>query len=717
MSERSNLRLLVLAVLVASLLGTLVIRTFYLQVMTGETYRAAAEDNTVREVVEPAVRGLVLDQAGRPLVSNRTSVVVTVDRQTLKKEKDEGVEVIDRLAKILDMPAGKITERLANCGTEGAKPPPICWNGSNYQPIPVANDVDTQTALTIMERRSDFPGISAKLQAVREYPSPFNVNAAHLLGYLGPVTEEQIQAQGDSQEVDRLRITDVVGRTGLEREYDAELRGRPGITALAVDTAGQVTGTLASKPPTAGDYVVTSLDAHLQSVVERQLVAAVERARNQGYPGKSGAAVVVDVRTGQVLAMASYPTYDPSIWIGGVTKKQYKDLIGSEALSSNAYQGLFAPGSTFKVISTAAAGKEGYSLYGDYACPSQVKVGGQTFRNFESSAYGRISLQRAIEVSCNTVFYGLAERMWLAAGGPEADRESADPVAETAKLFGLGSATGIDLPGEAVGRVSSRAFKADNWEAMKDTWCANASAGYPETRKTDPKLADYYTALDKENCTDGYQWRAGDALNAVIGQGDTAVTPLQMAMVYAAVANGGKLYQPQVAKAIVSASGEVVKEFQPVLKSQVTVPKTTMTFLRRTLPGVTTNGSGETPFQGFPLDQIPVASKTGSAQVTGSDVSTSWFASYAPADKPRYAVVMMVTEGGTGSKTSGPSVRRIYESLFGVTNGVVDPSRSVLIGGEPQAALPVIASDGTVTGPTGKKAGVVSARAASGRSR
>jgi penicillin-binding protein 2 len=716
-SERSNLRLLVLAVLVASLLGTLVIRTFYLQVMTGETYRAAAENNTVREAVEPAVRGLILDQAGRPLVSNRTSVVVTVDRQTLKKEKDEGAAVIERLAKILEMPAEKITERLANCGTDGAKPPPVCWNGSNYQPIPVATDVDTQTALTIMERRSDFPGISAKLQAVREYPSPFNVNAAHLLGYLGPVTEEQIQAQGDSQEVDRLRITDVVGRTGLEREYDAELRGSPGITALAVDTAGQVTGTLASKPPAAGDYVITSLDAHLQSVVERQLVAAVERARSQGYPGKSGAAVVVDVRTGQVLAMASYPTYDPSIWIGGVTKKQYRALIGSEALSSNAYQGLFAPGSTFKVISTAAAGKEGYSLYGDYSCPSQVKVGGQTFRNFESSAYGRISLQRAIEVSCNTVFYGLAERMWLAAGGPEADRESADPVAETAKLFGLGSATGIDLPGEAVGRVSSRAFKADNWEAMKDTWCANAAAGYPETRKTDPKLADYYTALDKENCTDGYQWRAGDALNAVIGQGDTAVTPLQMAMVYAAVANGGKLYQPQVAKAIVSASGKVVKEFRPVLKSQVTVPKTTMTFLRRTLPGVTTNGSGETPFQGFPLDQIPVASKTGSAQVTGSDVSTSWFASYAPANKPRYAVIMMVTEGGTGSKTSGPSVRRIYESLFGVTNGVVDPSRSVLIGGEPQTALPVVASDGTITGPTGKKAGVVSARTESGAGR
>lgn len=716
MSERSNLRLLVLAVLVVSLLGTLIARAFYLQVLSGESYRAAAESNTVREVVEPAVRGLILDQAGRPLVSNRTSVVVTVDRQVLRREPDGGTAVIDRLARILDMQPERITERLANCGTEGAKPPPVCWNGSNYQPIPVASDVDTQTALTIMERRSDFPGIAAKLVAVREYPAPFNVNAAHILGYLGPVTQEQIAAQGDSQEYDRLRITDVVGRTGLEKEYDAELRGKPGITQLAVDTAGRVTGTLESSAPVAGDYVVTSIDAKLQSVVEQQLIAAVQRARDQGYPGKSGAAVVVDVQTGRVLAMASYPTYDPSIWIGGVTRKQYKELINSDSLSSNAYQGLFAPGSTFKVISTAAAGKEGYSLYGTYPCPSSVRVGGQTFRNFESSAYGRISLARAIEVSCNTVFYGLAERMWLQAGGPEAGPAAADPVAETATMFGLGSATGIDLPGEASGRVSSREFKAENWRAMRETWCANAIAGYPETRKTDPKLADYYTALDKENCENGYLWRAGDALNAIIGQGDTAVTPLQMAMVYAAVANGGRLYQPQVAKAIVSASGEVVKEFQPVLKSRVEVPKTTMTFLRRTLPGVTTNGSGETPFAGFPLDQIPVASKTGSAQVTGSDVSTSWYASYAPADNPRYAIVMMVTQGGTGSKTSGPSVRKIYEALFGIRGQTVNPADSVLIGGEPETELPTVRSDGTVVGPRGHRSGVAPARSAAGSS-
>ena len=710
MSERSNLRLLVLAVLVVSLLGTLVARTFYLQIMTGSTYRAAAANNTVREVVEPGVRGLIVDQAGRPLVSNRTSVVVTVDRLAMKKESDGGKAVIARLAKILDLPEKKISDRLLNCGTQGAPSPPVCWNGSPYQPVPVASDVDSQTALTIMERRSAFPGVSAKIEAIREYPQPFNANAAHILGYLGPVSEEQMNAQGDSTAWDRLRRTDVVGRSGLEKQYDAELRGKPGITTLAVDTAGHITGTMESRPPVAGDYVVTSIDAHLQTVVEEQLVAAVNRARQQGYPGKSGAAVVVDVTDGRILAMASYPTYDPQIWVGGVTKKQFQELMNSDSLSSNAYQGLFAPGSTYKVISTAAAGKEGFNLQGTYKCPAQVKVGGQTFKNFESSAYGRISLSRALEVSCNTVFYGLAERMWLKAGGPDAGPTGADPIADVAHMFGLGARTGIDLPGESAGHVSSRAFKQANWEQLKDKWCANAAAGFPDVRKKDPKMADYLTAIDKENCTDGNLWRAGDALNAAIGQGDTSVTPLQMAMVYAAVANGGTLYQPEVAKALIRGDGKIVKEFPPIVKGTIDVPKGTMKFLRKSLPGVTTRGSGEKPFAGFPLDKIPVASKTGSAQVTGSKVSTSWFASYAPANNPRYAVIMMVTEGGTGSKTSGPSVRKIYESIFGVRYGTVDPSKSVLVGGAPRDSLPVVRSDGTPVAPKGKDAGVAPAR-------
>jgi penicillin-binding protein 2 len=708
-SERSNLRLIVLGILIFSLFMTLVSRLFYLQVMEGDEYRAAAENNSVREVVEPAVRGLILDQAGRPLVSNRTSIVVTIDRQELNEQDDNGDLVIKTLANILGATPESISERLLPCGTEGAPKPPICWNGSTYQAVPVASDVDPQTALTIMEKRSEFAGVTAKLTAVREYSGPFDVNAAHILGYLGPVTEEQITDQGQTDAYDRLRRTDTIGRSGLENFYDTQLRGKPSVTTLEVDTSGQVTGTVDQKPAVSGDYLVSTIDAKLQSVVEKQLVAAVQRAQGQGYPGDSGAAVVVDVRNGQVLAMASYPTYDPGIWVGGVSQKQYKSLVKSDSLSSNATQGLFAPGSTYKVVSTAAAGKEGYSLYSDYQCPRQVKLGTQIFRNYESSAYGRISLARALEVSCNTVFYGLADRMWEAAGGNDAKRDSADPIADTAAMFGFGAPTGIDLPGESAGRVSGRAFKVQNWEAKRDTWCENAITGYPETRKTDPKLADYYTALDKENCADGFRWREGDALNAAIGQGDTTVTPLQMAMAYAAIANGGTVYEPKLVKAIIGADGTVIERMTPTVKSQLDLPKSTINFLQNSLPGVTTDGSGEEPFIGFPLNQIPVASKTGSAQVTGDKVSTSWFASYAPANKPRYAIVMMVTQGGTGSKTSGPSVRKIYEALFGIDGTTVNPNKSVLIGGAPSKELPVIRPDGTPVTPKGKMSGVVTA--------
>jgi penicillin-binding protein 2 len=697
---------MILGVLVLSLLGTLVSRLLYLQLLSGESYRAAAQSNTAREVVNPAVRGLILDQAGRPLVSNRTSMVVTINRVTLEREADGGKRVIERLAKALEIPAEQISDRLMTCGAEGAKPPPVCWNGSPYQPIPITSDVKPLTALEIMENRTEFPGVIARLDAIRIYPTPFNVNAAHILGYLGPVTEQQLEEQGKSKAFDRLRRTDVVGRSGLEAYYDTVLRGTPAVTTLEVDTGGRVTGTVDERPAVPGSYLVSSIDAKLQSVVEKQLVEAVQRAQEQGYPGDSGAAVVIDVRNGHVLAMASYPTYDPTIWVGGVTKKQFEALMSSDSLSSNAIQGLYAPGSTFKVVSTAAAGKEGLDLYGEYKCPNRVKLGSQIFRNFESAAYGKITLARALEVSCNTVFYGIADEFWLRGGGPDSTKASPDPIAEVARMFGLGSKTGIDLPGESAGRVSSRLFKGANWEAKKDVWCRNAVEGYPETRKNDPKLADYFTALDKENCADGFRWREGDALNAAIGQGDTAVTPLQLAMVYAAIANGGTVYEPQVIKGIMSPDGKVVKEVEPKVKSKVGVPKSTIRFLQDSLPGVTTDGSGEIPFEGFPLGQIPVASKTGSAQVTGTKVSTSWFAAYAPADKPRYAIVMMVTQGGTGSKTSGPSVRAIFESIFGVTGEVVNPADSVLIGGAPRKSLPVVRPDGTPVAPQGKDSGM-----------
>ena len=699
MSDRSHLRLVVLGVLIVSLVGTLMARLFYLQLVVGEEYAAQAASNTTREVITPAVRGLILDQRGRPLVANRTSLVVSVDRTALAREEDEGAAVLERLAEALGVTRESIEQKLTPCGTEGAPPLPVCWDGSPYQPVPVAKDVATETALTIMERRADFPGISAQLEAVREYPGPFEANIAHVLGYVGPVTQEQLDAQGDSTDPARLRSRDLVGRNGLEAQYDAELRGIPGITTLAVDQVGRVTGTVSESDPVAGNYVVTNIDANLQAVVEQALADSVERARDAGDIADTGAAVVVDVRTGAVLAMASYPTYDPQLWVGGISTKDYERLLADRALSSTVTQGTYAPGSTFKAVTTVAAAREGYDLAGTYPCPADYTVGSQRFRNFESSGFGPITLQRALEVSCNTVFYRIADEMWLKGGGLYAPQGAPDPIAETAAAFRMGEATGIDLPNEAAGLVSGRDEKLRVWEQRRDQWCSDAKEGFSQLREEDPKLAEYYTALAKENCLDGFRWRNGDAINASIGQGDTGITPLQLAMSYAAIANGGTVYQPQVAKAVLSSRGEVVQQFDPVVRGEVAAPEGTFDFLRTALAGVTSEGTGRVPFEGFPLDQIPIASKTGSAQVFSDNSTTAWFASFAPADDPQYAVVMMVTRGGTGSLTAGPGVRTIYEALFGVVGGVVDPAQSVLIGGQPSRTLPVVRPDGTPVTP------------------
>jgi len=724
-SDRSSLRLVVLGVLVASLLGTLLLRLFYLQLVAADQYVQAASDNRIRDVLTPAVRGLILDQQGRPLVSNRTSLVVSIDQTALTKLPKKNVDVVlARLAKALGTTPAEIAARLTICGRPGSARPPLCWNGSEYQPIPVAKDVSLDLALRIMEKRSDFPGVMAGLEAIRDYPSPEGVNAAHLLGYLGPVSDTELAAQSNgSRRGSTLLRTDLVGRAGLEAQYDDALRGIPGVKSLQIDRTGAVVGTASDTTPTPGNYLVTNIDAKLQKVVELQLADAIARARSQSdktvgtFKGDSGSAVVLDVRNGHVLAMASWPTYDPKVWVGGISAKEFDALEAASAgipLLSRATQGLFAPGSTYKVFSTAAEAKTGHDLRGTYDCPSEVKVGPQTFRNHESKGYGPISLQRAIEVSCNTVFYGIADVMWKNAGGLNVAVTAADPIATAAKGFGIGRKTGVDLPSEARGRVGGRAFKQALWDEYHTTWCANAKNGYKKLAKKDPVKAAYYRAIDAENCVAGYRWREGDALNAAIGQGDTVLTPLQLAAAYAAISNGGTIWQPQVARAVVSSSGKLVKQIKPKSMGRVPTSASTLAFLRTALEGVVTDGTAKGPFAGFPLAQIPVAAKSGSAEVSNTKAPTSWFASFAPANKPRYAVVMMVSQGGTGAKTSAPGVRKIYEALFGITGSTVDPTKSVLVGGAPSSTLPTVKADGTPALGTGATGATVTGAAATG---
>ena len=699
MQDKSVIRLKIIRVIFLSLMITLVGRLFFLQISTGENFVKASQRNAFREIYSPPVRGLILDQVGRPVVSNKSTLIVSVNTRILENTEDKGASVITRLSQSLRISETDIKDRLTPCGTKGAKKPPICWSGSLFQPIPIAKDVSRLVALEIMEQRTLFPGVSAELIAVRDIPRPFDVNMAHIIGYVGPVTDVEIEKQkqeGISADDIGLQNNDSIGRSGVERFYDSYLRGRPGIKVMAVDKAANIKGVVSETDPESGKYVVLNVDAKLQSLVEEQLSAAIDRARSKNYVGESGAAVVVDVKNGNILAMATYPSYDPRIWLGGITNEQFELLSNPKngiPLISRATQGLFAPASIYKVITTAAAAENGFDLNAIYQCPPQMEIGTRVFRNYESIGFGPITLQKAIEVSCDTVFYDIANTLWLRDGGLNPIDKPVDAVENMSFAFGLGSKTGIDLPEEVRGRVGGRIFKRNFWDKNHEVWCERAENGYPEVEAVDPERARMLQKFAKENCTEGMRFRAGDAVNISIGQGDTVVTPLQMAMAYAAIANGGTVYEPRVVKAIMNADGSVAEKIEPKVKNKLPISNETLKYIQKSLETTTISGTGAPPFVGFPLSRIPVATKTGTGEVLGKQ-STSWFASYAPANNPQYAVVLMVAQGGTGSGTSAPSVRRIYEELFGIRGSTIDPATSILEGGAPTSKLPTIRTDG-----------------------
>jgi penicillin-binding protein 2 len=694
MKDQRGLRLLVVQALVLSLFVTLFARLWYMQVLSGADYQAQAAENAVREVITPPERGLILDSEGRPLVAGRPSWVVTVDRTVLDEMEDAKRErVMRRVARILDVKYGRVLARSKRCGEEGAPPPPICWNGSPYQPVPVAEDVSQQVAVSIQEQGEDYPGVTAERWQVRAYPKPMGASAAHLLGYLSPITESEL-AKAEARNDPTLNRISLVGRSGLERTYDRWLRGRPGIEKKAVDSLGRVLDTVGVQAPRPGNSLVTSIDAKVQAVAERQLERTILTARQtfdpvsgRNYVADSGAVVVMDATNGRLVAAASYPSYDPSVWVGGITNKELARLYSQKAgtpLLSRATQGQFAPGSTFKPFMTAGALTHGFSPATRLNCSSSFTVGDRSFDNYESGAYGYIDFAKALQVSCNTFFYRVGYHYWLKSGGESGNIKARDPLVRMAEAFGFGRETGIDLPGEASGRIADRAWKRAYWKSQKDYYCKLGRE----------KEYDYIHVFAREFCVDGWRYRAGDAVNFAIGQGDTIVTPLQLATAYAAIANGGTLWHPRVGKAIVSPEGKVVKRIRPRKASRVPVPKRTLDYIDTALMGTTRTGTSSWRFVGFPLDQVKIRSKTGSAEVYGKQ-STSWLASY---DK-QYVVAMMISQGGTGSGTSGPAVRKIWETLYGIKGSTVHKDRAAQPGAHPPARLPRFAQNGTIKPP------------------
>ncbi|MFG2373600.1 penicillin-binding protein 2 [Streptomyces sp. NPDC048504] len=687
-TPRVQIRLVVIQILVLSLLGTLGGRLWYLQIREGSAYQKEASGNHVQQVVDPAVRGSILDARGVPLADNETRLVVSASRTDLLKQADDGKAVLTKLAGVLGLKPADVIQKVRLCD---AKTPQPCWNGSPYQPIPITDEATAKQALQIRERAEDFPGITAEPEAVRRYAAPGDANAAQVLGYLSPVTDDEITQAKDSDSP-YLR-SDQVGRSGLEREYDKELRGKAGVTRYEVDNLGRVIGKAKSDAPQPGSNLVTSIDARVQRVAEYQLDKAMKTARTQfdkitgeNYKADSGAVVVMEAKTGRIVAMASAPTYDPNVWVGGISAKDYKQLTGKNSdypLLNRAIQGQSAPGSTFKVVSTAAAVEAGYQWDGGYPCTSSYSVGGQVFKNFEGENFGPISLGRALEVSCDTVFYGLADAQWKKDGGINPKKgEPKDYFYKAAHQFGLGKTTGVDLPNEVTGRVPDRKWKQETWEANKAYWC-----------KTGKKGGTYVQQIAYENCLEGNKMREGDSINYSIGQGDTLVTPIQEAMIYGALANGGTEYVPTIGKAIVSADGKTVQEIKPKVKAKLPISAATHKGIDKALAGVVTSGTAAWKFQGWPQDKIELHAKTGTAEVYGKQ-TTSWFATYTK----DYTVVMTIAQAGTGSGASGEAVRNIYNAMYGVqADGSIDKKKAMLP--TPQTTLPKVRADGTIASP------------------
>jgi penicillin-binding protein 2 len=688
----SYFRLMVLHVLVVTLLLVLIGRLWTLQVMNGAHYKQVAAENRTRDIVVPALRGQILDDVGRPLVRNRSALVVSVDSKAMARQRDGGRAVLHRLAGVLGTTYNDLALKTRLCAP-GIKRP--CWPGSPYQPIPVDDHVDIKRALQIMERQEEFPGIIAQVQAVRDYPKTEGATAVQALGYLQPITQEEMDQRKGIKVTGYSRV-DLVGRDGLEAVYDADLRGEPGIRRLMVDSQGRVTGTAREEPAKPGDHLVTSIDARVQGAVERAIGKAVDDMRKQGKKAEAAAGVVLDVKTGNVVALASLPTYDPAVWTGGITQSEYDALLGKgqgEPLISRATQGQFAPGSTFKISSVAAAVRDGYPLNGIYDCPGSFNVGSRAFTNFEGQGHGPMNLHKALVVSCDTIFYRFAYEEWLRDGGMRPVPKPKDPMPAMARIFGFGRPTGIDLPSESAGRIPDRTWKKEYWEATKQENCRAAKSGYPQLERTDPSRASYLKQMAAENCVDGYILRAGDAANFSVGQGDVLVTPLQLARAYAAVANGGKLVVPRLARAVVRQDGTVVREFEPPAAKKLAVDPKVIDYMQKALAEVPTKGTAAGAFSGFDFKKVAIAGKTGTAEVYGKD-DTAWFASYAPANDPRLAVVVMVTQSATGGAVAAPAVREIWETIYGL-NG----KKAVWPGGKPPTRLPKPRRDGTFAAP------------------
>jgi penicillin-binding protein 2 len=683
-TDRSQLRLVVLGVLVVSLVATLLGRLWYLQVLNGSDYTKLLNQTEVRQVVTLPVRGEIVDDLGRPLVDNKPALVVSVNRMTLDQQPDGGKKVLMRLSKLLHKPYALLNHETMECGlaSNGKTIGSPCWAYSPYQPIPVSQakpDVaDEKVALQIQTVSNEFPGVTVQLAAVRHYPRPDGANASTILGYTSLISDAALKKLSPEQQAIERGAT--VGALGLEESYNKYLAGTPGVRRFSVDNAGTVVGNRSNTTAVPGDDIVTNLDAQAQATLEKELHSAILSARGQGYTANYSAGVVLNVKTGGVIAMAGSPSYPVNKPPSTLTNAEYKTEVheGGNLFFDKAYQGQAAPGSTFKLISASGLLADGTTTTSaETSCPPEI----YNKKNFEGESYPLGTLHEAIVKSCDTVFYQLANADWNRDNSRIKNKQKPiEGVQKMARAYGLGSPVHLDIPGASEGHIADRKNAKLEWESIKSNYCKGAK---------NPTFSHQHRYDDDQYCKYGFNFEPGDQMNEDIGQGAVTVSPLQLAVAYAALANGGTVYEPRIAKAIVSPTGQLVKKIKPKVQDHLPISQGDLNYIRAAMYGVTdeTGGTGQGVFSSFPMSKVHVGGKTGTAELTGTNQNGSWFASFAgPAGgAPQYVTVIEVNKAPQGAEGAAPFVKTMWDDLYGLQG-----HKAIFPNGVPPKKLPVL---------------------------
>lgn len=604
-SEWFSQRLSVALTVVVAAFLVLIARLLFLQIIEGEELRRQSEINSIRLKSVDAPRGLIYDTHDRLLADNRPSY----DLNIIVKDANPLAQTIQKLSRYTGIEPAQLLESLEKAkGTHA------------YKPVLLKPDISRNVLAAIEVNRWDLPGVMVNVSPRRDYI--FSPSLAHILGYMGEIGVEELKKKTEGD----YRPGEFIGKYGIERARELWLRGQRGGQQVEVNATGQVVRVLNTVDATPGHNIVLSIDATLQLTAE-QLLA-----------DKAGAAVAVDPATGQVLAMASSPSFDPNTFIAGMSHEEWSTLISDpqRPLSNKAIQGEYPPASTFKILVAAAGLEEGViDANTTFFCPGFLKFGNRSYRCWKKWGHGEVDVSKALIQSCDVYFY----QVGLALG--------VDRLAWYAGAFGLGEPTGIDLPHEAGGLIP--------------------------------------TAQWKKNRT-GVAWQRGETLSVAIGQGFNLTTPLQMAMVAAAVGNGGTRYRPRIVKTIRTADGQIVYESSPEVAGRLPISESNLTLVQEGLFNVVNDRRGTA--WNSRLEGMAMSGKTGTAQVVGrrSDDTTgeslgepvikdhAWFVAYAPRENPRIAVAVLVEHGEHGSSAAAPIAAEIIRFYLSGGQPKEDPS-------------------------------------------